>query len=328
MNLLKKKEIGRILAILLTLTMLSGCGKDSEVTETSDTTEETTVTASETDTEKATEVAVATETEPIADDDYTKQGIWSIEYEDDTTAKLILYNDGTGYYTSVLELCNVEWKYYKNSEKIQITFIDNDNYKGTYSVKETSSGIEMENDRGFVYKFEGTDLSEADKILEEDAIARGDYEEKVDGASIVKEDKKEEKIFDTPKVAYDDDNFTIEINSLYVQYGASGNVLEAGYDFNVINKSSHNLWIMFSDHYIGDTKVDMSTSPVSNSWNNPLLSGKRSDGNIFCGEEIEVKGVEDLDQLSGTAHVYLNDSTNSVGSEDISYNITFKLSEE
>lgn len=318
----KNKKLN-IMITLLVLTFISGCGNQTDKNnESKDLVDEI---ATKNDASTSSDASEGNAKEV---DDFTKQGIWSIEYDDGTTANLLLHNDGTGYYTSILELCTVKWKYFDASNKIQITFVDNDNYKVTYTVKESSNDIKMENDNGFVYSYEGGDLSEEEKILEEDTIARGDKEEKVDGATIIRKDMKEEKIYDNPKLIYDDDYCTIEVNSLFVEYDSSNTVVYAGFDFNVVNKSEHNVWIMFLDNYIGDNEVDLNSSPIGSSWDNPLLPGKRSEKNIYFGEVNNVSSVEDLEQLSGTAQIYINDSLNSVGGGDYSYNIVYKVSDE
>lgn len=323
-----KKKISLVLILCL---MLTGCGStDSSVDEkTEETTALTTASATEAVTTEDVVESSSTDSEMGETPDFTKGGIWTGTIPDGSIGKFIMYDDGTGVNTENSYSWDIKWAYFEKTSTLSVVYPEF-NVTVKFDISEEDGVVIMTNpDGGNYYEYQGNDFEQADKEINEQAEARGDGEEKVDGATIVKKNGKEEKIYDTPVIMLDDEYITFELNSVFIEYDTDGNVAYAGMDYNVINKSEeHNAWIIFYDYYIGDTKVELNLSPMGHSFDSLLRAGKRTNGNQQYGDSIDIDSVEDLEGLSFSAQIYINDSIDSYGGGDYNYVTVLEFPQE
>ena len=191
----------------------------------------------------------------------------------------------------------------------------------TTAIAETTEQVVTEEEEE---KLESTEEAEPNDIASETEAT----EEKVDGATIRKGKDSDEKIYDNPIVLIDDDYIRYELNSILIGYDDSGKAICSGMNFNLINKSEDKyVWMTFTDCYIGDNSVSLDTY-IENMLAYPLYPGKRSDNCTIIGGTSTVNSIEEVENMLFTVQLTVNESADTVSSDDIIYDETVNIQEK
>jgi len=308
------------IAALVLLSLLCGCGENvsENMNDSDNLTEDVVISTLNDASEQKTETEVTTE--EIQVDDYTKHGIWKHEVSTGSYEYFVLLEDGTGYNIYVKKTYDITWTYNESHNMFNIEFVG---YPpgSNYTVTEENNLVTMKDmNSSFVFFYVGNDKDEEKQMIDDALELSGNGTEQVDGASIVKQNGVEEKKYDTPIIMLDDEYVKIELNSVFVERDGSDNIINAGIDYNVINKSEeHNIWVIIYDEYIGDYAVKLNNSPMNHTFRNPLRPSKRCDGNRYYGDVSTVTSIDDMEEYSFSIQVYVNDRLDSYGGGDYSY---------
>ena len=164
----------------------------------------------------------------------------------------------------------------------------------------------------------GNDRDEEQKMIADVQELSGNGEEKVEGATIIKKNYVTRKEYDTPLKILDDEYITIEITAIFIGENPSENNVYAGFEYNVINHTDRFAWVVIYDYYINNTQVEINYSDIDRSFNNPLRGeGKALNKNMYGF--FDTMTLEDLETLSFSVQLDINDTPNQISSSDQVY---------
>ena len=312
---MKRTRRLRVTLLLVAMMILTSCGKTKMTN--NEATTAVSAEIKEVEEEKVTEEATEEETtEEVVEDDYTKHGIWKHEIEPHVYEYFVMQDDGTGFLIWDKNISEIKWSYSVTLKRIDVTFKEWNTYEN-YEIEENNNVVMMKTGN-YTFIFMGNDKEEEQKMIADAQELSGNGEEKVDGATIIKKNYMTRKEYDTPLVMLDDEYITIEITAIFIDENPSENNVYAGFEYNVINHTDRFAWVVIYDYYINNTQVEINYSDIDRSFNNPLRGeGKALNKNMYGF--FDTMTLEELETLSFSVQLDINDSPNQISSSDQVY---------
>lgn len=312
---MKRTRRLRVTLLLVAMMILTSCGKTKMTN--NEATTAVSAEIKEVEEEKVTEEATEEETtEEVVEDDYTKHGIWKHEIEPHVYEYFVMQDDGTGFLIWDKNISEIKWSYSVTLKRIDVTFKEWNTYEN-YEIEENNNVVMMKTGN-YTFIFMGNDKEEEQKMIADAQELSGNGEEKVDGATIIKKNYMTRKEYDTPLVMLDDEYITIEITAIFIGENPSENNVYAGFEYNVINHTDRFAWVVIYDYYINNTQVEINYSDIDRSFNNPLRGeGKALNKNMYGF--FDTMTLEELETLSFSVQLDINDSPNQISSSDQVY---------
>lgn len=305
--------------ILIFMFLQSSCGK-TDVKDNILTTEIQSSSEADILQEESTEELKEEITEDIVEDDFTKHGIWKHEIEPHVYEYFVMLDDGSGYLIWEKNISEIKWSYSITLNTITVTFKEWNTIEN-YEIEENNSVVLMKAEN-YTFIFMGNDKDEEQKMIVDAQEVSENGEEKVEGATIINKNGMTRKVYDTPLKMVDDEYITLEITAIFINENTYENGVYAGYEYNVINKTDRYAWITIYNYYINNTQVEINYSDIDHCFNNPLRGESKAINKNEYGL-FDSMTLDDLETLSFSLQLNINDTPDQYGSNDQVYSKAF-----